>query len=128
MGGAINGMKQAILRCDLLACSPTLRVRGEPAYESILGGLLSITIMSFFIVIFFQSFLEVLDRVDISAQMSSTDQTESTYDVSDLQFAVGIQDVQLGGTARYFDIYMEQVTISGNSGGAPTTTNRQILL
>lgn len=46
--------------------------------------------MSFFIVIFFQSFMEVLNRVDISAQMSSTDQTESTYDVSDLQFAVGI--------------------------------------
>ena len=62
--------------------------------------------MSFFIVIFFQSFITVLDRVDISAQMSSTDQTESTNDVADLQFAVGIQDVQLGGAARYFDIYM----------------------
>ena len=48
--------------------------------------------------------------------------------MSDLQFAVGIEDVQLGGTARYFDIYMEQVTITGNSGGGPTITNHQILL
>ncbi len=106
MGGIINGTKQTILRCDLLACAPTLRVRGEPAYESILGGFLSIAIMSFFIVIFFQSFVEVLNKVDISASMNSNDQTESTNEVTDLQFAVGIQDVRLGGTDRYFDIYM----------------------
>lgn len=77
MGGFLNGVKQTIMRCDLLACSPTLRVRGEPAYESILGGFMSIAIMGFFIVVFFTSFLEVLNRVDISATMSSNDQIES---------------------------------------------------
>jgi len=90
MGGLCNGIKQTIMRCDLLACAPTLRVRGEPAYESVLGGFLSIVIMTLFIVIFSTSFMTVLDKVDISATMSSTDQTESTNQVSDLQFAIGI--------------------------------------
>jgi hypothetical protein len=48
MGGLCNGIKQTIMRCDLLACAPTLRVRGEPAYESVLGGFLSIVIMTLF--------------------------------------------------------------------------------
>jgi len=128
MGGICTGLKQTIMRCDLLACAPTLRVKGEPAYESVLGGFLSFVIMSLFIAIFFTSFLEVLNRVDISATMSSSDKTESTNEVGDLMFAIGIEDIQLGGAARYFDIYMEQVSISGNTGASPMTVPSQIML
>ena len=81
-----------------------------------------------FIAIFSKSFISVLNRVDISATMSSSDNTESTNDVTDLQFAIGIQGVLLGGSARYFDIYLEQVSISGNAGAAPVITQKQVML
>lgn len=73
----VNGFRQSILRCDLLASTPTLRVRGEPAYESVLGGVLSFIIMGGFIAIFFYRFVDILNRVDITSSMSSTDNTDS---------------------------------------------------
>jgi hypothetical protein len=45
-----------------------------------------------------------------------------------LQFAIGINGVQLGGTARYFDFVLEQVSITGNNGTQPILTTTQILL
>jgi len=55
--GFLNGLKATVLRCDLLSCTPSLRVRGEPAYESIFGGFLSIIIMVSFVSIFATQFL-----------------------------------------------------------------------
>ena len=43
-------------------------------------------------------------------------------------FAVGIAGVPFGLGNRYFDIYMEQVFITGNSGAAPVANKTQILL
>ena len=43
-------------------------------------------------------------------------------------FAIGFNNIQLGVSNRYFDIFMEQVFITGNTGAAPTTTRNQILL
>ena len=62
--------------------------------------------MSFFIVVFYSNFMDVFKKIDISSTMSSMDNTESTTDVTDIQFAVGIEDVQLGAGPRYFDIFM----------------------
>ncbi len=42
--------------------------------------------------------------------------------------AIGINNIQLGVSNRHFDIFMEQVYITGNTGVAPTTTRNQILL
>ena len=50
--------------------------------------------------------MDVFKKIDISSTMSSMDNTESTTDVTDIQFAVGIEDVQLGAGPRYFDIFM----------------------
>ena len=73
----LNGAKQTIMRCDLLACAPTLRVRGEPAYESIFGGVLSILVMGFFGAIAVINLIDVFEKVEISSTMTSTDNTDS---------------------------------------------------
>ena len=73
----LNGAKQSIMRCDLLACAPTLRVRGEPAYESVFGGFLSICVMGFFTAIAVINLIDVFEKIDISATMTSSDNTDS---------------------------------------------------
>jgi hypothetical protein len=61
------------LRFDLLAVPANLRVRGQPVYESLVGGILSFVIMFLFIVIFWASFNDVVNKVDISYTQTVAD-------------------------------------------------------
>ncbi len=60
-------IKTSILRADLFAAQPSNRVRGEPVFETLFGGILSILLMGSFIGVFFQSILNVLNKVEITA-------------------------------------------------------------
>jgi hypothetical protein len=60
-------LKNFILRSDVFASQPILRYSGEPAYETICGGCLSIIIMLAFIAIFAGSFINVLTKVNIES-------------------------------------------------------------
>jgi uncharacterized membrane protein len=59
-------------------------------------------IMISFVSIFATSFLQVMNKVNISASTSTGDDTTSTNSIDDLQFAIALEGVQLGGTNRYF--------------------------
>ncbi len=63
-------IKNFILRMDLFAAQPTLRYNGEGSYETVYGGCLSLLMMIGFAVIFYQSFYEVLNKVNISSSLN----------------------------------------------------------
>ena len=47
-----QGIKAFVLRSDLFAAASTLRYKGEPAYETLCGGIFSIILVIFFVVVF----------------------------------------------------------------------------
>ncbi len=71
--GIYQGIKDFLKRCDLLACTPTLRVRGSAAYQSVFGGFVSIAVMSFFIYLFILKIIEVVENVNISSDLTQAD-------------------------------------------------------
>lgn len=58
-------LRNMVLRFDLLAASPTMRVRGEAAYETIWCGLLSLVMIGIFCGIFAGEVLDVLQKAEI---------------------------------------------------------------
>jgi len=55
-----------------------------------------------FISIFATQFIDVANRVEISATTSTSDDMSSTNSIENLQFAIALAGVQLGGNSRYF--------------------------
>ena len=53
------------LRSDLFAANPNLRYKGGSAYETVVGGCLSIILVLLFIFIFYNSFVNVLYKVNV---------------------------------------------------------------
>jgi hypothetical protein len=60
-------IKNAILRCDLLRSNANLRYQGEPAYESIFGGVISIIIAGFFFIVFIVSIQQLISLQNITS-------------------------------------------------------------
>lgn len=65
-----NICKNFVLRSDLFAAAPTLRMHGEPSYETTFGGCLSILLVCAFAAIFSTSFIEVLQKVNVTASLN----------------------------------------------------------
>lgn len=62
-----NILKNFTLRSDMFSASATFRYQGQTSYESLFGGVLSIAIVIAFAVIFYSSFVDVLNKVVITA-------------------------------------------------------------
>lgn len=69
--GLLTKFKDIVLRCDLFAANPTLRVRGEPAYENAICGVISLVLIGAFIGIFAGQVLSVLQKTHISASTNT---------------------------------------------------------
>lgn len=65
-----NFVKNFVLRSDMFAAQPTLRLNGQSSYETIFGGCLSILLVTAFAVIFSKSFIAVINKVDVSASLN----------------------------------------------------------
>ena len=57
----MNSIKTSILRADLLGASTSLRSKGQPFYESTFGGIVSILMFLFFLVIFDMKFEDAVE-------------------------------------------------------------------
>lgn len=65
-----NCLKNFILRSDMFAAQPNLRFNGSGSYETIFGGCLSILLVIGFAIIFGQSFINVLNMVNVNASLN----------------------------------------------------------
>ena len=60
-------IREFTLRSDMFAAAPTLRFNGQSSYETLFGGCFSILLVIGFAVIFGTSFIDVLNKVNISS-------------------------------------------------------------
>ena len=81
-------VKGKIKRIDLFSSSANLRVNGEPEYESVCGGLLSLIVIAVFISIFAGQILSVINKEKIVAQSSSTNDASVAMNISRLPLFV----------------------------------------
>ena len=92
----LTNIRNFILRFDLFAANPTLRVRGESSYETFWCGIVSLIMIGAFAGIFAGEVLNVLNKTEIQAvvnqdvQFLSFRMTQSRVSrsaISDLQWA-----------------------------------------
>ena len=84
---------------DLLCTSPSFRTRGQSNYETTFGGILSLIVMVGFGVIFYSSFIKVINQVNITFSTGTSDDVTSTSGISNnIHFAIGIDDIDLSAT------------------------------
>lgn len=70
--------ENSIMRMDLLSAAPTFRTRKQPAYETILGGLLSIMVLGAFYYFLYLQMSDMLNRLTISYNSGLTDNVGSS--------------------------------------------------
>jgi len=122
-----NFLKNTVLRMDLLSASPTFRVRKESQYESIVGGFLSFVIMLIFSLIFGLQLKNMFSYLSISYSQGLSDDISSTDSISDIRFAVSIENVDLSVTPRQFMFFLDQISIAPVNG-TPTLIRTPVML
>jgi len=82
------------------------------------GGIFSIIIICAFAAIFYNSFLVVINRLEISYSSNLSDDTSSVSSIKKVQFAIGINDIDFSVTPWKFQIKLIQKDIQP-AAGAP---------
>lgn len=102
-------LRNLVLRMDMLSAEPILRANGESAFETCFGGILSIIIMIAFSIIFYNSFLSVIGKLDISYTQTFDDDPTSSTTINSIMVAIGISGVDLSSAAlKKFHVTLNQ--------------------
>ena len=96
--GILDKLKVVVYRADLFSSNTTLRMRGEPNYESICGGMVSLIIIIAFGSIFFGTFIEVITKATVNSKTQSSENLDTSEVFSEFFFAIGVdsQDFSSG--------------------------------
>lgn len=125
--GLKDFFRNTVMRMDLLSASPSLRVRQQPQYETVLGGFISFSIMCFFGYILYSQFVDMFSKLDISYSQGLQDDLDSDTTISGVQFAVAIDGVDLSVTPRKFQFLLSQTSIAPING-TPAKVSSPIIL
>lgn len=105
-------LKSFTLRMDMLSAEPILRASGESAFETFCGGIFSIIIIIAFSIIFYNSFLSVIGKLEISYTQSLDDDPTSSNTISNIMVAIGISGVDLSATTpKKFSVGLSQINV-----------------
>lgn len=116
--GAIDFIQSTILRMDLLSSSPSFRVRKQPSYETIFGGIFSFLLMIGFTYVLAIQLQNMFDKLEITYTSGLSDNVSSENSITQLQLAVSIDGVDLSMNTKKFMYFLDQKTrevINGTS-------------
>lgn len=108
--GLLSGLKEIIYKADLLDSGSLLRVKGEPEHKTLLGGILSISVMIVLVAAFYNKIIDTLDKVLITSSSSTTNSNDplayniTTIDKGNFMVGVEVWHYNLNEGSRYFDI------------------------
>jgi hypothetical protein len=108
----LGGIKEGIYKLDLFDSGSLLRVKGEPEHKTLLGGVVSLSVMLVLIAAFYNRIIDTLDKVLITSSSS----TANAYDPPALNLTtVGTGHFMLGAEvfghnlnegSRLFDVLL----------------------
>lgn len=123
----LNTMKAIVYKADLMNTSSLLRVNGEAQHTTLIGGLISISIMVLLIASFSNKIIDTLNKMVISSTSSTINiddpQSFSFSTSEDSPFMLGIEvwGHNLNDkTKRYFDV--KAINTVSNFGKTQNTT------
>lgn len=83
-------LRESVLRSDLLSASPTFRIRKQPVFETISGGIISMVILAVTYYFLFVQMSSMINNLTITYSQGVDDNVHSTSAISSLPFAVSI--------------------------------------
>lgn len=106
---------------DLFSCIPSLRARGESDVSSLCGGITSLLLMIFFIYIFVMDMItlsnlghiQTTERRTVFYVLLKIERSNSDI-ITDLVFAIGLENVDLPNVRDVFSVLARKVTINEN--------------
>lgn len=114
----LGGIKEGFYKLDLFDSGSLLRVKGEPEHKTVLGGVVSLSVMLVLLAAFYNRIIDTFDKVLISSSSS----TSNAYDPAPLNLTtVGTGKFMLGAEvfghnlnegSRYFDTVLTAYTYS----------------
>lgn len=107
----LKKVKDTIKGMDVFAQPATFRISQSPNYQSHTGGIVSIVMIIVFICIFASTVLNTINRKEITTKMTFYQEEDpSRYEtgVNNFMFAVGLENADLSGSKKWFDIYIDQ--------------------
>lgn len=112
----LKAVKQVLYKADLMNSNSLLRIKGEPEHTTLLGGIISIALMIALLSLFYNRIIDTLDKTIITSTSSiknAADPTPfylSTFDNSTFMVGVEVDDYDLNGPTRAFDIVLSSTT------------------
>lgn len=106
----LEGLKQVIYKSDLLSSGTLLRVKGQPQFQTLLGGFISISLMVMLAAAFYSKIIDTFNKVlIISTSKSDNADDPISYNITTIgngsfMFGVQVWHHDLNGVKRYFDI------------------------
>jgi hypothetical protein len=125
--GLLDLFRDSVLRMDLMSASPSFRVRKEPNYETIFGGIFSFLIMAGFSYVLYLQFQQMFSYEQITYSQGLSDDVTSDSSITQIQMAVSIDGVDLTANPKKFIYLLNQNTIA-LVNGVPTIVKTPIRL
>ena len=106
--------QDAIKSCNVFTSPVNLRYKLDPDYNTAAGGFVSIILILLLMVVFFNSWMALLNKTDISSTTEVIRQFDPSYlnvDSNNFMFAIGVNGINLSdnSSGKYFDLTMTKV-------------------
>lgn len=123
----LNTLKGILYKSDLFISSSLLRVKGEPEHATILGGIISISLMILLAAAFSNKIIGTLDKLIITSTVTINNSYEpasfnlTTLDSGPFMFGVEVYGQNLNSNPRSFDVVLRNTIYNY---GVPLNTSQ----
>ena len=114
----LNNLKGIIYKADLLNSGSLLRVKGEPEHATVLGGLISLSLMIVLAAAFSNKIIGTLDKLIITSTATTSNADDPTsFNITTIgtgPFMLGVEVLghDLNSNTRSFDVELRSTTTS----------------
>ena len=113
--------QQAIKSCNVFTSPVYLRYKLDPDYNTFAGGVVSIILILLLVSVFFNSWMALLNKTDISSSTEVIREMDPSYikvNSDDFMFTIGVIGMNLTDRTqkKYFDLKMAKFEVTNING------------
>jgi len=115
----VSFFEEVIKSCNVFTAPVNLRYKLDPNYNTLTGGFFSIGLIILLVSVFYNAWLELLNKEAISSTSEIIREFEPEYmnvNSDDFMFTVGINGLNLSDTTQkqYFSLRMKKYTVTNS--------------
>ncbi len=92
--GFLDSLKGIVYRFDLFATGSLLRIKGDSEYKTIVGGVVSISLMILLAIVFWNKIVATIDKLMITSATTTTNANDPlpyNFVTTDGNFMMGVE-------------------------------------